>query len=76
VEVISYPHVLDLLQPEAFFPNRHGYPERSLAVFKAIPVHPGSAAGKLHGIQNNQDITEMGLVKQTGERRKIRSVGR
>jgi len=36
--------------------NRDGESEGTLVVFKAIPSHPGRPPGKLHGVQQYEQI--------------------
>ena len=75
-EVITYPHVINLLQSKAFLPNRHRHPKGSLVVFETIPAYPGRPARKLNAVQNDKDVGEMCFVKETWKRCEIRPFDR
>ncbi len=61
---IKYPHLINILQSQSFFPYWYGHPEGALVVFEPVLRHPGCSSGKLYLIQNNKNIREMGLVKK------------
>ena len=48
----------------------------ALVVLKAISADPGRSLGKLHRVQDDQDVREQRLGEEAGKWAKIRLIGR
>ena len=66
---------MDPLQPQTLFPHRNRQPQCPLIVFKAISTHPRRTPRKLHRIQDNENIRQVGFVKKSRKRQEVRLVG-
>jgi hypothetical protein len=74
--LIADAHLADALQPQALLPHRDGEPQGALVVLEAVAGHPGGAPGKLHFVQDDQDVGARRLSQKAGKGTKIGLVGR
>ncbi|MFH1595913.1 MAG: hypothetical protein ABIG94_06035 [Pseudomonadota bacterium] len=74
--LIADSDLVNILQPQTFFPNRDGQPQGALVVFKPVSADPRRSSGELNIVQDDQDVRERRFVEEAGERAKIWLIGR
>ncbi len=73
---MAYPHIIDFLEPETFFPYRDRDPQGALIVLEAVSRNPGGAPRELDFVQEDEDVGHGRFVEKAGIRGKIRLTGR
>lgn len=74
--LIADSDLVNILQPQTFFPNRDGQPQGALVVFKPVSADPRRTPRELNIVQDDKDVRERRFVEEAGIRTRIRLIGR
>lgn len=66
------PHIPDLLEAQAFSPDRDGHPEHALLALEPVARHPGRLLGELNAVEQYHGVAERSFGEEARIGREIR----